>query len=214
MAIDLSAIGKFVAFGYTFSTHIDDPDRVPAFWIQPGSSLVPDGDPVVLPSGIDAVHIGVEPTLVLSDRLWRASPEEVAEAVAGVTVSIDVSAPDAVPAPLRNATRIELDPPTQIYKFAPTFRPVRTDTAAIGIEDLGDRSVETTIDGESIATGSTADLRFDPLSLVAEVSRYVPLQPNDLVALGEGESPVVEPPCTVTGAIDGVGALATRIGSE
>ena len=211
MPIDLSAVGKFVAFGYTFTTHIDDPDRDPAFWIQPASSLVPGDDPVVLPAGIDAVHVGVEPTLVLSDHLWCATRREVAEAVAGLTVSIDVSAPDAIPVPEAPPTGIDLVPPDQIYKFAPSFRPVRSTLTDVDVAALADRQVETTVDGTSMAIGATDDLRFDPLALVAEVSRYVPLEPNDMIALGEGDSPIVEGPCSVTGRIEGVGALTTRI---
>lgn len=211
MSIDPTAIGKFVAFGYTFSTHIEDDTIDPTFWIQPPSSLAPDGDQVVLPAGIEQVHVGVEPTLVLGDPLWRASRAAVADAVAGVTVSIDVSAPDALPAPVSDPTDVDLEPPAQVYKFSPSFRPLLTEPAPIGGEDLGNRSVETLVDGDLVGAGSTADLRFDPLALVAEVSRYVPLERGDLVALGEGESPVVEAPGTVTARIEGVGELSTRI---
>lgn len=211
MPIDLSAVGKFVAFGYTFTTHIENPDRDPAFWVQPASSLVPEDDPVVLPAGIEAVHVGVEPTLVLSDHLWCATRREVAEAVAGLTISIDVSAPDAVPARDAASTGIDLVPPDQVYKFVPSFRPVRSTLTNIEMAALTDRQVETMVDGTSAAVGSTDDLRFDPLALVAEVSRYVPLEPNDMIALGEGDSPIVEGPCSVAGRIEGVGALTTRI---
>lgn len=213
MPYDLSTVGKFVAFGYTFATHIEDPEQDPAFWLQPSSSLIPEETPISLPPGVDSVHIGVEPTLVLGDHLWRATPDEVEAAVDGVTVSIDVSAPEALPVgdSIDPAPGFALLPPDQIYKFSPGFRPVLTDPAVIEYSELVTRSIEGIVDGETRTVGTMGDMRFDPLALVAEVSRYVPLEPNDMIALGEGESPVVEAPCEVTGRIDEIGELNTRV---
>ena len=211
MSIDLASIGKFVAFGYTFSTHVEDPDREPAFWIQPPSSLIPEEEPVVVPSGIDEVSLGPEPTVVVSDRLWRASRDEVADAIGGVTISNDVSASESLPASIPESHDFAMDPPDQIYKFAPTFRPVLTEPVDLGADDLDDLAVEAYVDGERVSAGSTADMRFDPLALVSEVSRYVPLEPGDLIALGEPHSPIVDDECEVACRVEGVGELANPV---
>ncbi|MDX1745611.1 MAG: fumarylacetoacetate hydrolase family protein, partial [Halobacteriales archaeon] len=138
---------------------------------------------------------------------------EVEAAVGGMTISIDVSIPSALPARDVDdpSPPFTLHPPAQVYKFAPGFRPVLSEPVSLGISALPDRRVEGIVDGENVTTGSTDDLRFDPLDLVAEVTRYLPLEPGDLVALGEGESPVVQAPCAVTGHLAGIGDLSTTV---
>ena len=70
------------------------------------------------------------------------------------------------------------------------------------------------VDGATVQTANTSDLVFDPVALVAYISRIVTLQPGDVIATGTpgGVGHARTPPryltdgAVLTTAIDGLGS--------
>jgi 2-keto-4-pentenoate hydratase/2-oxohepta-3-ene-1,7-dioic acid hydratase in catechol pathway len=206
MELDLDDVGKFVALGHTFGSHSTAAVDWPVFWIEPREALVPGGETIVLPSEIEDAGIGPELTAVLGAELHRATPAEAAEAIAGFTVSNDVSAAGDWPGHPGEGIL------SHAYKMFPTFRPVATEVVECDVDRVSDARITASIDGDRVADESTAGMRFSVEAMVAEVSRTLKLHPGDAIALGE-------PACegTLGGAtevscrIEGVGELSNPV---
>lgn len=76
-----------------------------------------------------------------------------------------------------------------------------------------------TINGEIRQDSNTADLIFDVPQIISYISRYITLEPGDIistgtpegVALGRPDKPWLQPGDVMTVAIDGLGALTNTI---
>lgn len=207
MELDLDAVGKFVGLGHTFASHAPDPVEWPVLWLEPAETVIAEGETVEVTPEVEQVGIGPELTAVIGERLWRPDEAEAASAVAGFTVSNDVSAVGRWPGH-PNETTVN-----RAYKMFPTFRPVLTEaTTDVSPEEANDLHVEASIDGEQVADASTSEMRWSVAEMIVEVATVMPLNEGDMVALGEphaGEP--FEPAAEVTCRIAGVGELTNEL---
>jgi 2-keto-4-pentenoate hydratase/2-oxohepta-3-ene-1,7-dioic acid hydratase in catechol pathway len=214
MDISPEGIGTFVALGGTFASHQDEKERTyrwPDFWVLPDAAVIPDGEAISIPKRADTVKPGAELTAVIGESIHDASPSEAWDAVEGFTVSNDVTAAGDWPG--------WSDPDHGMitgvgYKCIATFSPIRTEV--VPKEDLDhydDLSVEVRVDGERSVAGSTSQMAFSIPEMVSFASRIVPLEPNDVVALGDPGSPsvVLDEASSVTCSVESVGELTNSV---
>lgn len=210
--LPLDSVGKLVALGGAFSTHAADerPTKWPDLWVTADETRIGPGEAIELPPEVEDVTVGPEITVVIGDSLWRASEEEATAAVKGFTITNDVSAKGEWPG-YSNENHEFI---TGVgYKIFPTFRPVLTEYVEFGADAVGEREVEAVVDGETVVSGTTAEMSFTVAELVAHASKIVPLEENDLLALGDPGSPTgyIDDADEVTCRIEGVGELTNRI---
>lgn len=196
---------KVVAVGKNYADHAaemgGDLPSSPLLFLKPTSAIVGPGDPIQVPTELtDEVHHEAEVGVVLSRQLSRATPEEAAEAILGVTAANDVTARD-----LQRA-----EPQWTRGKGMDTFLPLGP---AIATDvDLGNLRVVARVNGEVRQDGTTADLVFDVPTLLSFISQSITLLPTDLVLTGTpaGVGPIV-PGDTVEVEVDGVGSLVNPV---
>jgi 2-keto-4-pentenoate hydratase/2-oxohepta-3-ene-1,7-dioic acid hydratase in catechol pathway len=168
--------------------------------------MVASGETVEITPEVEAVGVGPELTAVVGEELWRPDAAEAADAIAGFTVSNDVSAGGRWPG---NPSETVL---SRGYKMLPTFRPVLTEAVEITVEEASDLRIEAFVDGEQVADASTAGTRWSIGEMVREVATVMPLSPGDLVALGEPHCEGrIEDQGEVTCRIEGIGELTNPI---
>ena len=211
-ALPVDSIGKLVALGGAFSTHAADerPTKWPDLWVTADETRIGPNEAIELPPEVSKVTVGPEITAVIGDSLWRASETEAANAVKGFTITNDVTAKGEWPG-YSNENHEFI---TGVgYKIFPTFRPVLTKYAELGADEIDDRAVKATVDGETVVSGTTADMSFTVAELVAHASKIVKLNENDLLALGDPGSPTgyIDDADKVTCEIEGVGELTNSI---
>lgn len=213
MQLSVSDIGTFVALGGTCSSHrvASIAYRWPQLWIYPDSTVATEDDPIRIPDSVDNVVGAPELTAVVGTDLWQATEAEARDGLKGFTVSNDVSALGDWP----GRADPESEATTGIqHKLFPTFAPVlstpRSDVSAVLDEEL---AIEMTVDGESVVESTTTDYAFSIPEMVAHASHVVPLEENDVVALGEpqGETHYLDRADVVTCRIEGVGELRNSI---
>lgn len=140
-----------------------------------------------------------------------ASESEAWDAIAGFTISNDVTASGERP------SLYEPDQPriTGVgYKIFPTFLPVLSEvTPRREPSHYDDLDVSVTVDGEPCVSGSTRQIAFSPLEMVSFASQIVKLRENDLVALGDPGEPsiILDEASAVTYAIDTIGELTNPV---
>ena len=207
-------IGKFVALGGGFQSHLDEKDRTyrwPDLWVVPDEAVVSEGETIEIPDRVENIKPGSELTAVIGDDIYEADEEEAWDAIKGFTISNDVTASGDWPG--------WSDPDNEMitgvgYKLLPTFSPIRSEYVEKGDEsDYDDLSVEVRVDGETAVSGSTAQMSFTIGEMISFASNICKLHENDVVALGDPGSPsqFLDDAGSVTCEIEGIGTLTNPI---
>lgn len=196
--------GKFICAGMNYVDHAAElgvalPDE-PVLFFKPASSLVGEGDEVVLPRESTRVDYEGELVAVIGRRVRNLAVGDALDAVAGYTIANDVTARD-----------FQL-PGSQWTKakawdtFAPLGPWIETDV------DPAAALVETYLNGERRQSSSTANLCFGVAELIAFASRVMTLDPGDVIATGTpaGIGPM-RPGDVVEVRVDGIGALRNPV---
>lgn len=214
MEITTAEMGKFVALGGTFQTHLDEKSRSyrwPDLWVVPDQSVIFEGEAIQIPDRVEKVKPGSELTAVIGDDLWEASESEAWDAIKGFTISNDVTASGDWPG--------WSDPDHGMvtgigYKLLPTFSPVLSEYQPRETEaQYRDLDVTVTVDGETAVSGTTEQLSFSIPEMISFASNVVKLEENDLVALGDpgNASIYLDDAETVTCYVESVGELTNSV---
>jgi len=205
------APSKILAVGRNYKTHLSGPVKLaeptrPEVFFKPVSSLQDPEGPIVVPSDSTDLHFEGELVLVIGKRLRQASKAEVADGIFGVTCGNDVSE--------RNWQRgPDKDLQWWRAKGCDTFTPIGP-AIATGL-DYGNLRLRTRLNGEVVQDQSTVDLIFDCATVVSFISRYITLEPGDIVFTGTpGQTRAMRPGDVVEVEIEGVGVLRNPLVAE
>jgi len=180
-----------------------EPPSEPMFFFKPPSAVLAPGAPIVKPRGLVRLDPEGEMALVIGRRARAVREAEALAYVAGVTAFNDVSARDWQ----------KQDSQWSRAKGSDTFAPFGP-SVALGL-DPRDLSLELSVNGERRQGARTSEMHFGPAFLVHWVSRFVTLEPGDVIATGtpSGIAPI-EPGDEVRVTVEGVGTLANRVVAE
>jgi 2-keto-4-pentenoate hydratase/2-oxohepta-3-ene-1,7-dioic acid hydratase in catechol pathway len=179
------------------------PPDEPLFFFKPPSAVLGPGQPIVKPSGVVRMDPEGEMALVIGRRARRVGEVEALAHVAGVTAFNDVSARDWQ----------KKDSQWSRAKGSDTFAPLGP-CVALGL-DPRDLALELHVNGEMRQRARTSQMHFGPAFLVHWVSRFVTLEPGDVIATGTpaGIAPI-EPGDRVAVSVEGVGTLVNPVVAE
>jgi acylpyruvate hydrolase len=170
---------KILCVGLNYRNHILEMGRElpehPTLFAKFARALVGAADPVTLPAGSAAVDWEAELGVVVGAELRHATAEQARAGIAGYTVVNDVTARDFQ---YRSAQWLQgktFEASTPVGPWLVTPEPG---------EDPLSRELTCTVDGEEMQRADTADLVFDPATLLAYISRIITLTPGDLIATG------------------------------
>jgi 5-oxopent-3-ene-1,2,5-tricarboxylate decarboxylase / 2-hydroxyhepta-2,4-diene-1,7-dioate isomerase len=202
---DVPAASKVVAVHLNYRSRAAERGRVPAepsYFLKPPSSLSVDGAPVVRPQGCELLCYEGEIALVIGAAVRRASLAEARAAIGWVAAANDLGVYD-----LRWADRGS----NVLAKGQDGFTPLSAPARAAGL-DLGNLTVRTRLNGEVVQEGSSSELIFPFELLVADLSRFMTLEPGDVILTG---TPARSRPCApgdvVEVEVEGVGSVRNEI---
>ncbi len=191
VALGQEHVMKFICIGKNYMAHAREmggelPEE-PMFFFKPENAVPLEPDLFIYPEFSSDVHHEVE-LAVLIDLGGRNIPEaEAFHCYSQVSVGIDFTARDFQ----RRQKRLGF--PWEICKAfegsAPVGKWVALDTLNKGIQEL---PLSLTVNGEIRQEGNTSDMIFPVDSIIAHVSRFVTLDPGDILLTGtpEGVGPV------------------------
>lgn len=178
--------GKIVCVGRNYRAHAfelgNDVPAEPLLFLKPPSSVIADGESIVLPPVSHHVDFEGEIGLVIGRRLRRASEDDARAAVGAIVALDDVTARD-----LQRS-----DGQWTRAKGFDTFCPIGEPAAPP--DDVASLTVITRVNGKERQRGRATDMAFPIPFLLAYISRIMTLEPGDVVATGtpEGVGPLAD----------------------
>src|SRR5581483_4302118 len=175
----------------------------PEVGYRANNALVGHEADIVRPADYEG-RLEAEPELVavIGRTVRRCSREEARESIFGWTIGNDVSAREWQ-ASDRTFWRC---------KNADTFKPMGP-WIATGL-DLGSATTSLRIGGETVSSFATAEMIFDPYDYIAEISRYVTMQPGDVLWMGADGSVEMRVGDIVELSLTSIGTLRNRVVAE
>ena len=148
----------------------------------------------------------VELALVFGRRCKDVSEEDALLYISEVAVFNDVSARDMQTAARRAGNTWDLS------KGMDTFGPMSEPVPVGSVGDLQDLELTLTVNGEVRQRGNTRDMIFTVRRLIAYVTRFMTMEPGDILITGtpEGVSEI-RPGDVVRAEIKGVGSVTNPV---
>ena len=177
--------GKIVCVGRNYREHAkelgNEVPKEPLIFLKPPSSVVSEGEPIVLPGVSNRVEYEGEIGVIVGRRLTRVTEAEVVGAIRSIVAVNDVTARDLQ----------KSDSQWTRAKGFDTFCPLGEESSEL--PDLDSLTVVTRVNGVERQRGKSSEMVFSIPSLLAYISRIMTLEPGDLVATGtpSGVGPLV-----------------------
>ena len=178
--------GKIVCIGRNYREHARElGNEVPAeplFFLKPATSIIRDGDPIILPPQSERVEFEGEIGIVIGKSLTKASEDDARGAIRGIVALNDVTARDLQ----------KKDSQWTRAKGFDSFCPIGE--IAGDYNDLSNLTVITRVNGAERQRAPASEMVFSIPFLLSYVSHVMTLEAGDIVATGTpaGVGPLVD----------------------
>jgi 2-keto-4-pentenoate hydratase/2-oxohepta-3-ene-1,7-dioic acid hydratase in catechol pathway len=178
--VPVARVGKFLCIGLNYSDHaveagMPEP-KEPIIFTKAISALNGPDDPVMLPQGSKKTDWEVELGIIIGTRAQYVSEADAHQYIAGYTVVNDVS---------EREYQLERGGTWDKGKGCDTFGPVGPWlVTSEDIYDVQDLDLYLDLNGKRMQTGNTSTMIFTVAQIVSYVSKFVTLEPGDVIATG------------------------------
>lgn len=199
---------KIVGLALNYRDHaaelgLEEPPE-PALFFKPPSALIGHREPIRYPQGATYCHYETEVAVVIGHRCRRVKPEQALDYVRGYTIANDFTCRDFITNTFR--------PPVRAKGFD-TFCPLGPAViSADAVGDPGQLAIVTRVNGETRQSGNTRNLLRPIPDLIAYLSAFMTLEPDDVILTGtpQGISPVY-PGDEIRCEVEKLGALINAV---
>jgi 2-keto-4-pentenoate hydratase/2-oxohepta-3-ene-1,7-dioic acid hydratase in catechol pathway len=193
---------KVIAVGLNYKSHLGERPAAayPGLFAKLPTSIVGPDAAIVAPEDALDLHFEGELVVVIGKRAKNVSAADAPQYVFGVTAGNDVSE--------RAWQKNDL----QWFraKASDTFGPMGP--AIVTGLNYGDLLLQTRVNGVVLQSQRTKDLIFDVPAIISYVSRFVTLEPGDVIYTGTpGSTKAMKPGDIVEVEIEGIGVLRNKV---
>ena len=178
----------------------------PVIFMKPTTAVIGPGEPIRLPAACaDVPQVDYECELaVVIGRMGRDIPvDQALEYVLGYTCAVDVTARD------KQRTDLQWVRAKSADGFCPVGPWLETDV------DPRDVGLRTVVNGQVRQEARTSDMIFPVAEVLSYVSRFMTLNPGDLVLTGTPEGVGrLEVGDVIEVSVEGVGTLVNQVAAE
>jgi 2-keto-4-pentenoate hydratase/2-oxohepta-3-ene-1,7-dioic acid hydratase in catechol pathway len=176
----IGAVGKFVCIGLNYSDHAAESGLAvptePVVFMKATSAICGPNDNVVIPRGSEKTDWEVELGVVIGTAASYVEEKDALSHVAGYCVVNDVS---------ERAFQLEGTGQWVKGKSADSFGPIGPWlVTADEVPDPQDLQLWLEVDGHRYQNGSTSKMVFGVAYLISYLSRFMSLQPGDIISTG------------------------------
>ncbi len=171
---------NFIAVGMNYADHAAETGGTvpsePLLFSKAPNCIVGPNDDILIPPGATKLDWEVELAIVIGETAWQVEEADAFDHVAGFVLCNDVS---------ERAFQMEGSGQWLKGKSAPTFGPLGPWLVTPDeIADVQALAMELDLNGSARQRGSTATMVFGVRTLVSYVSRFVKLDPGDVITTG------------------------------
>ena len=176
----VGGVGKFICIGLNYSDHAAESGMAvpvePVVFMKATSAICGPYDDVMIPRGSEKTDWEVELGVVIGREARYVEEQDALSYVAGYCVVNDLS---------ERAFQLEGTGQWVKGKSADTFGPIGPWlVTADDVPDPQTLSMWLEVDGHKYQNGSTATMVFGVAHLVSYLSRFMSLQPGDIISTG------------------------------
>ncbi len=202
---------KILCLGRNYRAHAEEwkstvPDQ-PMFFSKLPSALLAHEKQIQIPAETGRVDHEIELAVVIGKQAHSVSESKAMEHVAGYTIANDVTAR------AMQGEDIKKGRPWTLSKGFDTFCPMGPYLVpADAIDNPHNLQMELTVNGVTKQKANTQDMVFKIPQLISHISKYITLQPGDIICTGtpEGTLPI-QAGDVVEARIEGLGVLRNSV---
>ena len=210
--------GKFIAIGLNYSDHAKETGAKtptePIVFMKASSSICGPNDEIEIPKGSNKLDWEVELAFVVGKDTKNISEKDAPNHILGYCIVNDVS---------EREWQIEKLGQWVKGKSGDTFGPTGPYLVTKeAIDDINNLNLTTEVNGKKMQSGNTKNMIFNTNFILSYLSKFMSLQPGDLVTtgtpagVGMGMNPQVflKPGDNIKIAIDNLGTQTSKIVSK
>jgi len=176
------AIGKILCIGRNYVEHIrelgNETPAAPVIFMKPATSVIGDGDVVVIPHYSDNCHHEAELALLIGRTGRDIAAEDALAFLAGYGVAIDLTLRDVQDELKKKGL------PWDIAKGFDTACPLSTFVPAEQVADPQAVTIRLTVNDELRQNGSTALMIYPAAKIISYLSTIFTLEAGDIILTG------------------------------
>ncbi|MFC1690746.1 fumarylacetoacetate hydrolase family protein [Nanoarchaeota archaeon] len=196
---------KIVCIGLNYKSHAEEvgiplPEE-PLFFLKPTSSLIGDGDTIILPKESEKVEFEAELACIVGEKMKNTKPEEVLGKLKGFICCNDITARDLQ----------KKDNQWTRAKGFDTFCAVGPKIVPVDAIDPNNAKIQSYLNGELKQDSMTSEFIFKLEEAISYVSHIMTLMPGDIISTGSppGVCPMKSGD-EIEVRIEGVGSLKNK----
>jgi len=176
------AIGKVLCIGRNYEEHIRElgnaPPEAPVIFIKPASSVIGEGEAIVIPPYSRECHYEAELALLIGRKGKDIPVDQAMEYIAGYGVGIDLTLRD-VQGELKKKGL-----PWEIAKGFDTSCPLSAFLEASHVADPQNLKIRLTVNGQIRQDGNTSMMIHSIPAIISYMSGRFTLDPGDVILTG------------------------------
>lgn len=183
-------VGKIVCVGQNYMKHIEELNSVksknPLLFFKPSTSILHEGNSVVLPDFSNDVHHETELALLIGEKASKINPDEWYDYVCGVGIALDLTLRDIQREAKQNGH------PWAVCKGFDGSCPISNFIPIGQIDDIQNIEIELYVNQSIRQKGNTKNMIWTVGELLSYISKIFTLEPGDVVLTGtpEGVAPL------------------------
>jgi len=175
-------IGKILCIGRNYSDHIKElgnaTPEAPVIFIKPASSVIGEGEAIVIPPYSRECHYEAELALLIGRKGKDIPVERAMEHIAGYGVGIDLTLRDVQDEQKKKGL------PWEIAKGFDTACPLSAFVEASSVADPQNLEIRLTVNGKIRQDGNTSMMIHRIPAIISHMSGSFTLEPGDVILTG------------------------------
>ena len=179
------SIGKLVCLARTYKKHAQEMNievaKNPLLFLKPASSVIFNGESIVIPKMSNCLHHEVELGVVIGRKCKNISREEALDYVLGYLLALDITARDIQSEAKKNGW------PWSVAKGFDTFAPISEVVLKENVSNPNNLDLSLKINGEVKQTSNTKNMIYSVERIIEFISDVMTLERGDLILTGTPE---------------------------
>jgi len=178
-------IGKLICLARTYKRHAEEMHvnvtKDPLLFLKPASSVIFNGESIIIPSMSKCLHHEVEFGIVIGKKCKNVSQQEALDYVLGFLIALDITARDIQIEAKKNSW------PWSIAKGFDTFAPIGEIILKENLPDPNNVDIFLKVNGEIRQKSNTSHMVYSIERIIEFISHIMTLEQGDLIMTGTPE---------------------------